>query len=75
VPGISRRYSQTKTLREKLAVVIARVDRFNSIIETTDPGQRENARLNDNRKAHLTETFVIAHDISTAAEAILDAGS
>jgi hypothetical protein len=62
-----------KALREKVTGLIARLDRFNSVIETTDPGQRENARLNVERKTDLTQVFLMACDISTALEAILDA--
>ena len=52
-----------KGLRQKAAKLINDVDRYNSIIETVDPGQREEARLNDTLRALLSEIIANGNEI------------
>jgi predicted HTH transcriptional regulator len=62
-----------KPIRNDVAALVKEVDEFNSVIETTDPGQNERARLNDARKAELVRMFGIGSRISSALEKLLDA--
>jgi predicted HTH transcriptional regulator len=62
-----------KPIRNDVAELLKEVDEFNSVIETTDPGQREDARLNDNRKRDLVRMSGIGLRISSALEKILRA--
>jgi predicted HTH transcriptional regulator len=62
-----------KPTRNDVMALVKEVDEFNSVIETTDPGQNERARLNDARKADLTRMLGIGLRISSALEKILDA--
>jgi hypothetical protein len=62
-----------KPIRNDVAALVKEVDEFNSVIETTDPGQNERARLNDARKTDLARMFGIARRISNALEKILNA--
>ncbi|WP_164936803.1 AlbA family DNA-binding domain-containing protein [Bradyrhizobium vignae] len=61
-----------KPLRKEMSHLLREVDEFNSIIETTDPGQRDQARLNENRKKDLVTMFQIGLQISSALEQLLD---
>jgi hypothetical protein len=62
-----------KPIRNDVAALVKEVDEFNSVIETTDPGQNERARLNEARKTDLARMFGIALRISNALEKILNA--
>jgi hypothetical protein len=52
-----------RPLRQGSAKLINLVDRYNSIIETTDPGGREEARLNEPLRKLLRETIETADTI------------
>jgi hypothetical protein len=60
--------SLPRTLRTKAAELIGAVDKYNSIIETVDQGQRENARLNEPLRAILRQII----DNGTQIQAGLD---
>jgi len=62
-----------KPIRNDVAALFKEVDEFNSVIETTDPGQNERARLNEARKADLARMLEIGLRISMALEKILNA--
>ena len=61
-----------KPLRNKVAELINKIDDFNHKIETVDPGQHENARLNQILKDHLLAASVASVEISDALRAILE---
>lgn len=61
-----------KGLRKSIATLVNEVDSYNSIIETVDPGQRENARLTEPLKRKLYEIELRARDIAAALEKITD---
>jgi predicted HTH transcriptional regulator len=58
--------------RKALSVLVTEVDGYNSIIETVDQGQRENARLTEPLKRKLYEVELRARDIASKLEAIID---
>jgi hypothetical protein len=60
-----------KPVREKVAALVNKVDEFNSEIELTDPGRREEARLNDRLKGELADMFALCGEISSALREIL----
>jgi hypothetical protein len=60
-----------KPIRDDAAKLVKEVDEFNSVIETTDPGQKELARLNNARKDDLARMLGIGLRISSALEKIL----
>jgi predicted HTH transcriptional regulator len=60
-----------KPLRNDVAELLKEVDEFNSVIETTDPGQNERARLNEARKKDLARMLGIGLRISSALEKLL----
>lgn len=62
-----------KPVRNDTAELVKRLDEFNSIIETVDPGQGERARLNDERKRELAIMLEVGSRISEALQKILDA--
>jgi predicted HTH transcriptional regulator len=62
-----------KPIRNDVAALVKEVDEFNSVIETTDPGQNERARLNAERKSDLARMFEIGLRISRALDNILNA--
>jgi hypothetical protein len=61
-----------KPLRNDVADLLKRIDEFNAVIETADPGQNQMARINDGRKADLAEMTEVGSRISEALETILD---
>jgi hypothetical protein len=61
-----------KPLRGHIGDLINEVDTYNSIVETTDPGQRGLARLDNPLKDHLFEIRKRCNAINTALEDILD---
>jgi hypothetical protein len=61
-----------KPLRNKVAELINKIDRFNSAIETADPGQGERARLNDRLRSDLMSAFQVGTEVSSALQRILD---
>jgi predicted HTH transcriptional regulator len=61
-----------KTLRKSISVLVTELDTYNSIIETVDQGQRENARLTEALKRTLYEIELRARDIAGALEEIID---
>ena len=61
-----------KPVRNEVAEMIKAVDEYNSIIETVDPGRREEARLTERLKTHLAETMQRGFTISRALEVILE---
>ena len=52
-----------KELRQKAAQLVNDVDQYNSIIETVDWGQREEARLTDRLRALLREIIANGNEI------------
>jgi predicted HTH transcriptional regulator len=58
--------------RKTLSVLVTEVDAYNSIIETVDQGQRENARLTEPLKRKLYEIELKAGEIASKLEAIID---
>lgn len=60
-----------KPVREKVATLINKVDEFNSEIELTDPGRREEARLNERLKGELADMFTLCGEISSALREVL----
>ncbi len=58
--------------RKMLAELVREIDEYNSIIETVDQGQRENARLSDALKRKLSEIETRANDIADKLEKIID---
>jgi predicted HTH transcriptional regulator len=60
-----------KPVREMVATLVIKVDEFNSEIELTDPGRREEARLNERMKGELAEMFTLGGKISGALREIL----
>lgn len=58
--------------RKALSVLVTELDAYNSIIETVDQGQRENARLTESLKRKLYEIELRARDIASKLEAIID---
>jgi hypothetical protein len=60
-----------KPVREKVATLVNKVDEFNSVIELTDPGQREQARINNRLKEELADMLTLGGDISTGLREIL----
>jgi hypothetical protein len=61
-----------KSMRNKVADLINRIDSFNAEIETVDPGRREEARLNQRIKGELAATFSLGVEISSALREILE---
>ena len=49
-----------KAMRKQVADLVNGVDQFNSVIETTDPGQRDLARMTDALKTQLLGMIKIA---------------
>jgi hypothetical protein len=58
--------------RKILAELVKEIDEYDSIIETVDQGQRENARLTENLKRKLYEMEMRARDIAAKLEATVD---
>jgi hypothetical protein len=58
-------------IRSSIAELVNEVDRYNSIIEVVDPGQRENARVSDRLKRMLFEIVTRCGDIDAALQRIL----
>ncbi|WP_342724672.1 ATP-binding protein [Bradyrhizobium sp. B097] len=61
-----------KSDRKAVAELVHEIDEYNSIIETVDPGQRENARLTEPLKRKLYEIELRARDIAGKLEKIID---
>jgi hypothetical protein len=61
-----------QALRQKAAKLINDVDKYNSIIETVDPGQREEARLNDPLRALLSEIIANGDQICSGLLKVLE---
>jgi hypothetical protein len=61
-----------KPLRNKVADLINRIDEFNHKIETADPGQREEARLNQPLKEDLATASRMGVEVSDALREILE---
>jgi hypothetical protein len=61
-----------KPIRDDVAKLIKAVDAFNAIIETTDPGQLERARLNEDRKRDLGKMLELAQEISEPLAKVLE---
>lgn len=61
-----------KPVREKVAMLIKKVDGYNAKIETVDPGQREEARVNDRLRAELAAALTIGEEISRALALVLE---
>ena len=61
-----------KRIRQDIATLINGVDAFNSEIELVDPGQRDEARLNERLKGSLSEMFVLGGSINRRLRAIFD---
>ena len=61
-----------KSDRKALAELVREIDEYNSIIETVDPGQRENARLTEPLKRKLYEIELRARDIAGKLEKVID---
>jgi len=61
-----------KPVREKVATLIKTVDGYNARIETIDPGQREEARVNDRLRAELATALTVGEEISRALASVLE---
>jgi predicted HTH transcriptional regulator len=61
-----------KPLRNKVAELISKVDRFNAEIETADSNMGRSARLNERLKHDLASARTIAGEVSGALREILD---
>jgi hypothetical protein len=61
-----------KPVREKVAMLIRKADAYNAKIETVDPGQREEARVNEPLRAELTVALAVGGDISRALASVLE---
>jgi hypothetical protein len=61
-----------KPLRNEVAELINKVDDFNHKVETIDPGNYENARLNQDLKNHLGTASRAGEQISDALKGILE---
>ena len=61
-----------KPLRNKVAELINKIDDFSHVIETTDPGRRDEARLNQPLRDNLAMASTLGVVISDALVSILD---
>lgn len=61
-----------RALRQRAAKLINDVDRYNSIIETVDPGQREEARLTEPLRALLGEIIANGDEICSGLLKVLE---
>lgn len=61
-----------KPLRTKVADLVNKIDDFNHKIETVDPGQQHNARLNQILKHDLATASSMGVEISDALRRILE---
>jgi hypothetical protein len=64
--------SLDKDMRKQVAILVNEVDRFNSIIETTDLGQRDVARLTESLKLQLLGMIKIAQEAHRSLSAFLE---
>jgi len=60
-----------KPIREDVAALISIVDAYNSVVETVDPGQGENARMSERLRSRLAEIRSVGQRISTALTTVL----
>jgi hypothetical protein len=63
--------SLPRLLRARAAELINGIDQYNSIIEIVDPGQRENARLNDRLRELLREMISSGDQICAGLTEVL----
>jgi hypothetical protein len=61
-----------KPVRNKVAELINKIDDFNHRVETVDPGNYENARMNQHLKENLATASRIGAEVSVALKIILE---
>jgi hypothetical protein len=61
-----------RSIREDVASFIAAIDAYNAKIETVDPGQREDARIDDTLRSWLSSMLDQAKRIDDAIQRIVD---
>jgi hypothetical protein len=64
--------SLDRDMRKGVANLVNEVDQFNSIIETTDPGQRDVARMTEPLKQQLRGIIMIAQEAYRSLSTFLD---
>jgi hypothetical protein len=61
-----------KSIRQDAALLVAEIDAYNAVIETVDPGQKEEARVSEALKLKLTGMLNRAEELAVAVTVILE---